>query len=465
MPFSPQQRCPARPKEPPQAILTPSEIAALVEPPRALSTHTRRNQPWQRSSRAAILLVVFQRSSPTQILVCWQPMASYVTKLILSRRLQPLRDVPWGRLWYFATAVFFLFSVIGFFTDLMRMGTMPYAVAIVIGLMCGLNAALWIVVLARLPLILLAFLVIFQFFLGKTISWVVDSMVAVFAFAPVPSSSGIRFSAVCILVVVIVSYALFVSFIRAEGIEAGRIRSQLELAHGIQKTLVPPVVLRTEGFEIYGISQPSDKVGGDLVDAVVLPQGDIVAYVADIAGHGLPAGILMGMLKTAARTALLDAELGPPVATLPLLLEKLNRVLPGVKEPQMYATLTAFRLNADGAAWYAMAASPPILHWSPHRRGLRTIQEEQFPLGLLPVSGFTGEAIELAAGDLLVVATDGVLEVSDRKEEEFGIVRLEQVIEAHADRPLPDLAEAILSAAHSFGRQADDQTLLTIRRR
>jgi hypothetical protein len=228
--------------------------------------------------------------------------------------------------------------------------TMPYAVAIVIGLMCGLNAALWIVVLARLPLILLAFLVIFQFFLGKTISWVVDSMVAVFAFAPVPSSSGIRFSAVCILVVVIVSYALFVSFIRAEGIEAGRIRSQLELAHGIQKTLVPPVGLRTEGFEIYGISQPSDKVGGDLVDAVVLPQGDIVAYVADIAGHGLPAGILMGMLKTAARTALLDAELGPPAATLPLLLEKLNRVLPGVKEPQMYATLTAFRLNADGAA-------------------------------------------------------------------------------------------------------------------
>ena len=90
-------------------------------------------------------------------------------------------------------------------------------------------------------------------------------------------------------------------------------------------------------------------MGGDLVDAVLLPNGDMIAYVADIAGHGLSAGILMGMLKTAARTALLDAGVGHPSATLPLLLEKLNRVLPDVKEPQMYATITAFRLNTEGA--------------------------------------------------------------------------------------------------------------------
>jgi serine phosphatase RsbU (regulator of sigma subunit) len=53
---------------------------------------------------------------------------------------------------------------------------------------------------------------------------------------------------------------------------------------------------------------PSDKVGGDLVDVVELCGGDTVAYLADIAGHGLQAGILMGMLKTAARTVLTDSE-------------------------------------------------------------------------------------------------------------------------------------------------------------
>ena len=53
-----------------------------------------------------------------------------------------------------------------------------------------------------------------------------------------------------------------------------------------------------------------EKVGGDLVDALTLANGDTVGYVADIAGHGLAAGLLMGMLKTATRTALRDRSGG-----------------------------------------------------------------------------------------------------------------------------------------------------------
>ena len=70
--------------------------------------------------------------------------------------------------------------------------------------------------------------------------------------------------------------------------------------------------------KLYGISQPSEKVGGDLVDAITLPSGDLVAFLADISGHGLPASILMGRLKTAARTALLDAGDREPGETIPV---------------------------------------------------------------------------------------------------------------------------------------------------
>jgi hypothetical protein len=391
----------------------------------------------------------------------------WAKKILLyrSKKWQPLRDTPWSRLWLFATAVFFIFSVIGFFDDLMNAGTRPYGSALIVATMCGLNAVLWIVVMARLPLFTMGLLIVFQFYLGTVITWVAVLAGRTFSMPSPPSDKGIHFAAWGILIVTITAYAFFVSYFRAEGIATGKIRNELELAHGIQKTLVPPISLRTDLFEIYGLSQPSDKVGGDLVDAVVLPDGDVIAYMADIAGHGLPAGILMGMLKTAARTALLDAATGHPSESLPALLEKLNRVLPDVKEPQMYATLTAFRLNADGSAWYAMAASPPVLHWSPHRDDLCLVQEEQYPLGLLPISGFTGEAIELKSGDLLVVATDGVLEVTDKKEEEFGLARLERAIEASAKRPLPEMADAILEKARAFGKQTDDQTLLVIRRR
>lgn len=375
-----------------------------------------------------------------------------------------MRAIPWKRLWLLTTAVFLLFMVFGFFDDLMALGTRPYAVTILTSLYTGFDAALWIVVLYRLPRVLILGMVALQFFNSKLITLVANLMVHAWNLQPVATETGVRFAATGILIVVIISYAFFIAYIRAEGKESYRIRSELELAHGIQKTLVPPVMLRTEFFEVYGISEPSDKVGGDLVDALQLPNGDLIAYVADIAGHGLPAGILMGMLKTATRTALLDANTGHPSLTLPLLLEKLNRVLPDVKEPQMYATLTAFRLNADGSAWYATAASPPVLHWRNAGQDWRRVEEEQYPLGLLPVEGFTGEGIVLAPGDLVVVATDGVLEVCDRKGEEFGIGRVEDAIATNARGALKGLAETILKSARAFGKQVDDQTLLVIRR-
>jgi serine phosphatase RsbU (regulator of sigma subunit) len=106
----------------------------------------------------------------------------------------------------------------------------------------------------------------------------------------------------------------------------------LALAHRIQKTLVLPVTLRSVPFDVYGIECPSDKVGGDLVDALHLSDRDAIAYLVDIAGHGLQAGILTGMLKTAARTALLEAGACEPHQTLPALLDRLNTVLPQVKE-------------------------------------------------------------------------------------------------------------------------------------
>jgi hypothetical protein len=379
------------------------------------------------------------------------------------KRWTHFRSVPMNRLWVLMAAVSLLFSVIGFYVDLTNGGTLPYAVVLLIAVVSGLNAALWIIVLARLPIIAVVGLAILQFFTGGFDTWVANWLARTFHVTEVPSGRGITFASTGIMVVVIVSYIFFIMYIRREGKESYRLRNELELAHGIQKTLVPPVGLRMPRFEIYGISQPSEKVGGDLVDAIALPNGDAIAYVADIAGHGLSAGILMGMLKTATRTALLDAETMESSGTLPQLLERLNRVLPDVKEPHMYATFTAFRLNADGGIFYSMAASPPILHWSPSRPALRRLEEEQFPLGLLPVSGFGGDSLAAASGDLLVVATDGILEVCDRKGQEFGVEALEAVIAENAKRPLRDLADAILEKTKEFGKQVDDQTLLLIR--
>ncbi len=160
-----------------------------------------------------------------------------------------------------------------------------------------------------------------------------------------------------------------------------------------------------------------------------------------IAGHGLPAGILMGMLKTATRTALLNTGERAEGRTLPLLLDQLNVILPQVKESNMYATFTGLRLGADGSVFVGMAGSTPLLQWHAATGTVSYTQEPQLPIGLLPFSGFEGYQLPVAPGDLLVVATDGILEVSNEvsngTEEEFGLERLKAVIEGATDLPVP----------------------------
>ncbi|MGA2850619.1 MAG: PP2C family protein-serine/threonine phosphatase [Terracidiphilus sp.] len=382
-----------------------------------------------------------------------------------STRWAHFRSVPLKRLWVLLVAVFLLFSVIGFYIDLVQTkGTLPYAAVVAIAVFSGLNAIMWIVVLARMRRIYLIGVIALQFFVSAIGTFIANWIVNTFQLKEVGRDEGTQFAATCIMALVIASYIFFVSYMRREGRESFRMRNELELAHGIQKTLVPPVSLRSGSFEVYGVSYPSEQVGGDLVDAVFLPGGDAVAYLADISGHGLQAGILMGMLKTAMRTALLDAGEREPSRTLPVLLDRINTVLPAVKEPQMYATFTGFRLGADGSVYYALAASPPFLQWHAGRQTMSGREEAQFPLGLLPVSSFDGYTLQTAPGDLLVVATDGILEVANKPGEEYGVERLKDVIAANARDALPVLAEKILGSARGFGAQFDDQTILLVRR-
>ena len=201
-------------------------------------------------------------------------------------------------------AAFVLFSTWGLFSDLIAGGHDPYLVVLFNMAVSGALAVVWILSFARLPLVFLVVPVALQFTAPPVMNWFNSVLIREFSLKSVDGGSGIRVCAVVMMAAITTSYVFFVTFIRMEGKESFKLRTELELAHGIQKTLVPPFTLRTARFEIHGISQPSEKVGGDLVDAVALPGGDAIAYVADIAGHGLQAGILMGMLKTATRAAL-----------------------------------------------------------------------------------------------------------------------------------------------------------------
>jgi hypothetical protein len=245
--------------------------------------------------------------------------------------------------------------------------------------------------------------------------------------------------------------------------EETRLYTELASAHSIQRTLVPPISASFSGYDLNGLSLPSEKVGGDLVDVVLLPNRSVVAYVADVSGHGLQAGILMGMVKTAVRTILLESS-DDPASMLASLCDRLNRALPAVKESHMYTTLSAICLAPDGRIEYTLAGHPSILYYQASSRTVQALTFDQFPVGLLPVDAYISHSLQIEEGDLLAIATDGILEAANAQEEEFGSERIAALLTQMSGQDLASIRDSIVSAAQAFGKQADDQTILLIRR-
>jgi hypothetical protein len=369
------------------------------------------------------------------------------------------QTVPLRRLTFLLLALFCLFGMIGFIVDLFALGQKPVLTVIIWTIFTGAMAVTYLLIAIRTPRLLL--LVVVLHLLGsRLIAYGIHQLPG---WLENPSvNSGVRTAAFAVLVLSMTACLFFLVFIQHEGRHSVRIATELSLAHSIQQTLVPKITIENPRYEVYGVSVPSDNVGGDIVDAVELPGGGLFAYVADIAGHGLSAGILMGMLKTSIRTQLLDGL--SPTAVF----ERLNRVLPAVKENHMYATCTAVCLPAmdstdTPAVEYAIAAQPPILHFNADAGCVARLSDEQLPIGLLPEATYRSHTMQVRPNDLLLIATDGILDAENRHGEAFGLTRLEAVLVKYQDAPLADIADYVHTALRDSYQQSDDQSLLVIR--
>lgn len=224
----------------------------------------------------------------------------------------------------------------------------------------------------------------------------------------------------------------------------------------IQNTLVPPVSYKDMRVEAHGQTLPKDDLGGDLVDLVAAGR-DVIAYVADVSGHGLRAGVLMGMVKMAVRYGL---RLDQPLAKL---LDHMNFVLPAVKEPHMFATLAALRFDGSNEVEYISAGHVPLLHYRRRNRDVVRHSMPQFPLGLFPGAGYMSRRIRYDAGDIFGLVTDGVVERGDNRDVEFGFDRLAQILCGLPGSPLSEICDTMQAPATRRETQQDDQTVLLVR--
>jgi len=255
----------------------------------------------------------------------------------------------------------------------------------------------------------------------------------------------------------VMGYVTLMAFMGTQGVRLVRTRTELELAEKLQQTLAPPLAVSNAGYEIQGRSVPSSQMGGDLLDAVD-DHGAMACYVADVAGHGIQAGVFMGMVKSSARTALLRP--GP----LAEFLADLNRVLFDIKAGSAtYATFACLRCGEGGKVEYSLAGNGPILHYRARSKTTSELSMEQFPLGLFANATFQSGSVEVNPGDILVLLTDGLPEVTDVNDEQFGMERIEEIVVQNARGSLADLTEALFAAVRAHGPQTDDETLVLVR--
>lgn len=192
---------------------------------------------------------------------------------------------------------------------------------------------------------------------------------------------------------------------------------------------------------------------------VTVRDGVLDVYLADVSGHGVKAGLVMGMVKSAIRMRQRSAP------SLDVMVSDLNAVLADLMMADMFATMACVRLFKSGAetrAEFALAGHWPILHVSAQGQ-LRELPNEHLPLGVDSSELFQSGMVTLHTGDLLVLMTDGLIEVQNSGGKELGFGVFKNLITRERARPLAELHDAILGLARQHGQQLDDQSLVLIR--
>ncbi len=369
----------------------------------------------------------------------------------LSERSIYWQQVRIQNLSYLLMAQFVTSSSLGFLVDLARGGNGSRLLVSITAVSFGAISAAYVWV-ARYP----------RWRVGARLSLVALFFVVIGASRPTGtllsgaySPSAIRFDAVAVFMTITLGSRLFRAHSRHEGSRRMRLETELSLAQDLQRILAPPIICRSDHLEIRGRSVPSDRVGGDLVD-VVVSEGRTLVYLVDVSGHGIRAGALMGSVKTAIHMT--------ASKSMPEMLEAINRVLPSVKEPQMYATFAGLLFEAaSGTVRYTLAGHPPILHFRAHERSIELLSNQQFPVGLFPVASYASHAVASGSGDLFVLFSDGLIDVANSRDEEFGLQRLKDIVLTHASHPLEAIEDVILAHTASHGAIRDDRSLLLAR--
>jgi sigma-B regulation protein RsbU (phosphoserine phosphatase) len=233
---------------------------------------------------------------------------------------------------------------------------------------------------------------------------------------------------------------------------------EMEEARAIQLGFLPKEIPQIAGYEIAGAWQPARVVGGDYYDVLSFGEDTLGLCIADVAGKGMPAALLMSNLQAAVR------GLASPAMSPEILCERLNTLV--CRNIASDRFITFFYAQLDGTSRqlrYSNAGhNAPIVV---HRDGTHDrLDEGGSVLGIFQSQNFVAGTCTLQSGDRVLLFTDGVAEASLPEGEEFGDARLIQLVRDNCQASAEQLQKTVLATVGTFcgGNWHDDATLIAI---
>lgn len=250
-----------------------------------------------------------------------------------------------------------------------------------------------------------------------------------------------------------------------------RLMKDLEIAAGIFTFLMPEWLIYDEPLIFTTLYEPTDKVGGDLLDIVKLDNERYLIYIGDISGHGVQAALLVTAVKSVINMLLKNDRELKSIADF---LNRLNKLLSVEILKSNYLTIIFGILDLKENSYrYLNAGHPPILELSPGEKEVATIESEgSVPLGFsqtIEYSPNDESILTLSEKKSYLFYTDGIFECSRDKEdgtsEELGMKGLSEMIKEKLGSSdpilLPYLLKQQLKREH-YHLYHDDFTVLNL---
>lgn len=246
-----------------------------------------------------------------------------------------------------------------------------------------------------------------------------------------------------------------------------RLRVEVEIAAEVQRRLFPQRPPEVSDLDLSGICLPARGVGGDYYDFLSLTNGQIGLAVADVAGKGISAALLMSIVQASLRSNVTSLN-----GRLTDLVCSMNELLHRSTGPHSFATFFYAQYDAQSRLLtYVNAGHNPPLLVRHNENGSTDTRVTLLNIGGPVIGAFSNslyeqETVEMSCGDTLIAYTDGLTEALNREGQEFGESRLLNLAGEHAGLAAEELSDRIVSSVQQWcgeTPQHDDLTLVIMK--